>query len=345
MSFTPDGRTVVSSGADGDVIAWDVERGELRETFSGHSEGGVNWPSPPTVARSTAPGPTVARSFGTSPATGGFSGRSTPGGRSRPTTAIGTRSSSRSARTVARWPGRTTTARSSSSTRERSNGATSCVRYAASPPRSTSLPTDAARGLRRGWPGDAVGRPYPAVGWAGAQRVADHLPGARLLTRRRATRRRRTRPAKQGVHGVQGWEGQGVGRSPTRPDWRGLPGDVAFGRFSPDGETLAAAGREHPSQIRDARSGELVAKLRTADWGRSVAFSPDGSLVATGDWAGRAQLWSTETWKPVGRPSRVKRRASSRWISPVTAVRSPPQARTGRSCSGTWIPARRLGRH
>jgi WD40 repeat protein len=33
-----------------------------------------------------------------------------------------------------------------------------------------------------------------------------------------------------------------------------------------------------------------------------VAVSPDGSLVATGDWDGRAQLWSTETWKPVGRP-------------------------------------------
>ena len=61
MSFTPDGRTVVSSAADGKVIAWDVERGELREIFSGHSKGNTpNWPSPPTAARSTAQGPTVA---------------------------------------------------------------------------------------------------------------------------------------------------------------------------------------------------------------------------------------------------------------------------------------------
>jgi WD40 repeat protein len=72
--------------------------------------------------------------------------------------------------------------------------------------------------------------------------------------------------------------------------------------FSPDGRMLAAAGRERPTEIRNARSGHLVARLRTADWGRSVAFSPDGSLVATGDWDGRAQLWSTEKWKPVGRP-------------------------------------------
>ena len=72
--------------------------------------------------------------------------------------------------------------------------------------------------------------------------------------------------------------------------------------FSPDGELLAAAGRERPTEIRKARSGKLVARLHTADWGRSVAFSPDGSLVATGDFVGGGQLWSTETWEPVGRP-------------------------------------------
>jgi WD40 repeat protein len=31
-----------------------------------------------------------------------------------------------------------------------------------------------------------------------------------------------------------------------------------------------------------------------------VAFSPDGSLIATGDYGGRARLWSTETWRPSG---------------------------------------------
>ena len=65
---------------------------------------------------------------------------------------------------------------------------------------------------------------------------------------------------------------------------------------------LAAAGRGRPTQIRNARSGRLIARLPTADWGRSVAFCPDGSLIATGDLDRRAQLWSTETWRPVGRP-------------------------------------------
>jgi hypothetical protein len=52
----------------------------------------------------------------------------------------------------------------------------------------------------------------------------------------------------------------------------------------------------------NARSGELVARLHTADRGRSVAFSPDGGLVATGDFVGGGQLWATESWKRAGRP-------------------------------------------
>ena len=148
VSFTPDGRTVVSSGDDGSVIAWDVERGELRETFSGHSEGGVSWPSPPTVARSSAPGPTVARSCGTSPVTGGSSARSRRAGRSRPTTATGTRWSSRSAPTAARSPVPTTTAVSNSSIHGRSVDGAAYGRCAASPPQSTSAPTDACSRCR-----------------------------------------------------------------------------------------------------------------------------------------------------------------------------------------------------
>ena len=72
--------------------------------------------------------------------------------------------------------------------------------------------------------------------------------------------------------------------------------------FSPDGSLLAAAAISRPTEVRDARTGRLVATLRTPDYGRSVAFSPDGALLATGHYDGTGQLWSTETWKPVGRP-------------------------------------------
>jgi WD40 repeat protein len=72
--------------------------------------------------------------------------------------------------------------------------------------------------------------------------------------------------------------------------------------FSPNGRLLAAAAISRHVEVRDARTGRLVARLRTSDWGRSVAFSPDGALLATGHFVGTGQLWSTESWKPVGRP-------------------------------------------
>ena len=37
MRFTPDGRTLVTSGQDGQVLAWDVDRRTIAERFTGHS--------------------------------------------------------------------------------------------------------------------------------------------------------------------------------------------------------------------------------------------------------------------------------------------------------------------
>ena len=37
MRFTPDGRTLVTSGEDGQVLAWDVERGGVAQRFTGHT--------------------------------------------------------------------------------------------------------------------------------------------------------------------------------------------------------------------------------------------------------------------------------------------------------------------
>jgi WD40 repeat protein len=70
--------------------------------------------------------------------------------------------------------------------------------------------------------------------------------------------------------------------------------------FSPDGALLAVASKT--TEVRDTQSGRLVAQLSTPDLGRSVAFSRAGDLLATGHYDGTGQLWSTETWKPVGRP-------------------------------------------
>ena len=62
--------------------------------------------------------------------------------------------------------------------------------------------------------------------------------------------------------------------------------------------------------IRDARTGELVKRLDhgglggEGDHSRSVAFSPDGDLLVVGHYNGTGRLFSTDTWKQVGRPLR-----------------------------------------
>jgi WD40 repeat protein len=100
--------------------------------------------------------------------------------------------------------------------------------------------------------------------------------------------------------------------------FRALASDLAF---SPNGRLLAAPGMTGPTQVRDARSGRLIAALRTADESRSVAFSPDGTLLATGLYNGAIQLWSTTDWRPA---EPVLEGHSGR----VTAVQFAPGGRT-----------------
>ena len=77
--------------------------------------------------------------------------------------------------------------------------------------------------------------------------------------------------------------------------------------FSPDGKLVAAASGEFGTDIRDARTGKLVKRMEVGDDGvrgdsRSVAFSPDGSLLFVGQYNGTGRLFSTDTWEQVGLP-------------------------------------------
>ena len=106
MRFTPDGRTLVTSGARrrGDRLGRRRAARSARR-FSGTPAGtSGDWTCPRTGGRCTAQHSMRAPSCGTSPAIGGSTGRSSPACRSSPTTATGIRSSSRSPRTGARSP-------------------------------------------------------------------------------------------------------------------------------------------------------------------------------------------------------------------------------------------------
>jgi WD40 repeat protein len=76
--------------------------------------------------------------------------------------------------------------------------------------------------------------------------------------------------------------------------------------FSPDGSQLAIPTGllegDPAIAIRDPRSGERIARLVPQNEVRTVAFSPDGRVLAAGQVDGSTTLWTTDGWTQVGQP-------------------------------------------
>ena len=53
--------------------------------------------------------------------------------------------------------------------------------------------------------------------------------------------------------------------------------------------------------MRDLRTGRVVARLDTGDFGRIGRLQPGRRLLAIGRYGGTVAALSTRTWKPVGR--------------------------------------------
>lgn len=74
---------------------------------------------------------------------------------------------------------------------------------------------------------------------------------------------------------------------------KGLPVSVARVVFSPDGKSLATAGRDKVARVWDVASGKELAALMCPNEVTAIAFSPDGKSLATGCKDGSVKIWAT----------------------------------------------------
>jgi WD40 repeat protein len=72
---------------------------------------------------------------------------------------------------------------------------------------------------------------------------------------------------------------------------KGLKTAVSRAVFSPDGKSLATAGRDKFLRLWDVATGKELAALPCPDAVTAVAFSPDGKSVAAGSKDGSVRIW------------------------------------------------------
>src|SRR5271166_4885864 len=117
------------------------------------------------------------------------------------------------------------------------------------------------------------------------------------------------------------------------------PRDVKALAFAPDGKRLAIA---HAAARTAGGAGAvaIVGVLTSAPGGSlscptgatARGLSPDGRIVAAGQWNGKIRLWDADTLTPlISRPIPAHGDMISTWPSLPTASTSPRRARTGRS--------------
>jgi WD40 repeat protein/DNA-binding SARP family transcriptional activator len=334
-SFSPDGRTLATFGDDGIVNLWDVRRGVKIETLKGHSgEGSSQVFSPDGATLYTAGGDSTVmiwdvagdRRLG-SPFRTGL--RPIPEDAFPPAFAL---SPDGGTLAVARLDGRVDlidaeTLRRIGGFKAFDDTIANAIEYS---PDGGRLAVAGGRGLVGLWDAGSGERLGPLLDAPRRGPCADPSSLFRIPRCFEATVQNALAFSPDGLLAVAGVGGQlriwDLGRrEPIAPPVE-LPAFVIGLAFSPDGSQLAIPfGYNNPGPdgvaVLDVESGERITTLRTEAEVRSVAFSPDGELLASGQVDATAVLWATDGWQQVGGPLAVDHRF-------VLGVAFSPDSRT-----------------
>ena len=298
MRFTPDGRTLVTSSETGELFAWDVERGGIAQRFAGHTGeiGGLDLTGDGRTLITASDDTrailwdlagdrrldrrfTIGRPFDVDDTPRGIA--VSPDGRTLALThsdgavdLIDTRTLKRRASVRA------------------IDGAALSVDFS---PDGRLLAVTGEGGRLTLWNARTLAPAGELRGMRGHSQALAFSPDGKLLAAAEAPDGGPPQP-------LRVWDV----RRRTLTAFRGRTSANLIA-FSPDGELVAGAALERGTDVRDVRTGRLVKRMIGDPSGegvfsRSVAFSPDGDLLFIGQYNGTGRLFSTETWRQVGRP-------------------------------------------
>ncbi len=300
MGFTPDGKTLVTSGEDGETLLWDVATHSVRGTFAGHA-GPIHAQAISSDGSTLYTGsfdtnvlgwdltsrrgfPPSFQAIDTDPALQVWSLAVSPDSK---TIAVGSTTGR-----VALWNAKTLR-------REQT--------FAAVPGFVSAVAFgDHGRDLLVS--GDA-GASRPTTAWLRVWRLGPHPRLLRSISvhgdvtwaawspdgRTFAATAAAADTMAGATHGfVREWNattGRAIGTSLVKG---GYPLDVAF---APHGTTVAVTGAHFGAEVVDPANGTVESRMRMSGgtYTFGAAFSPDGTKLATTDWNGTLDLWNPKT--------------------------------------------------